>query len=154
MSVVHIDLSAKVKQWSKDSAIAICNDIERVCLVTTRNRNGFSVSNSFSVMARSHSHSAFWLCWSILRYERRCVLSARLSLTRAIRAAKPKQPSRICYWICYAKNVRIFTSGFIRFANIAGHNADRFTRDISGKTQSGERNNDGRNRGAGSGERD
>jgi hypothetical protein len=128
MSIVYVDLSAKVEQWNKDSAIALCNDVQRVCLVTSKVKRQLRQQ----LMQRHGKKSLTFrmlavLIYFLLRGEMHHV--HQVVIDRDYSGSQAEATIKALLLDLLYRDRPDLNSGFIRFENVAGNNADLFARE-------------------------
>lgn len=128
MSIVYVDLSAKVEQWDKDSAIALCNDVQRVYLITRKVKRQLRQRllerhGKKSLTFRMLAILVYLMLRDDLAHVRQVVIDRDYSGSQAEATIKT-----LLLDLLYRHKPGLH-GGFIRFENIAGHNADVFARE-------------------------
>ena len=128
MSIVYVDLSAKAEQWNKDSAIALCNDVQRVYLITRKVKQQLrqrliQQHGKKSLTFRTLAVLVYFMLREDLAHVQQVVIDRDYSGNQAEATIKT-----LLLALLY-KHKPDLHSGFIRFENIAGHNADVFARE-------------------------
>ena len=126
-SVVYVDMSAKVEQWSKNSAVAASNGFSHVCLVPSRVKQ----KAKGILKERYGDRSIQYRLFAILVY---LAIQPNLKHTRQIVIDKDYQGAQVEATI---KNLLLdllyrddptITAGFIRFEQAKNSNADRLAK--------------------------
>jgi hypothetical protein len=129
MSIVYVDLSAKVEQWTRDSAVAVCDGFSRVYLVPSRDKQ-----KARDLIIRLHGRTNVqYRVFAVLIY-----LAIRADLPNIQQIVVDRdypgshQEGTIKNFLLnhLRKDWPKVTAGFIRFENVAGSRADALAREV------------------------
>jgi len=128
MSIVYVDLSAKVEQWERDSAVAACNDITRILLIPGRVKQQVR-----QMLIRQHTRSSVhyraFAVFIYLAIRDDLANIEQLVIDRDYSGANVEGVIKSLLLDLLHKDKPNLPNGFIRFENIAGQRADVFARE-------------------------
>jgi hypothetical protein len=127
--IVQIDLSAKVEQWSRDSAIAVCDGGERVYLV-----QGSTKRQARQLITQLYGgKSAHYRMLAVLLYLaiRDDLLEIRqIVIDRDYPGSQAEATIKNLLLHLLRRDRPHITAGFIRFENVTGSRADMLARGV------------------------
>lgn len=128
MSIVYIDLSAKIERWEQDSAIAVCNGTTRVLLVPGRVKQQVR-----RLLIRRHdrrtTHYRAFALFIYLAVREDLSQIQQLVIDQDYTGASVEGTIKNFLLPLLRRDKPNVTAGFIRFENVAGSNADVFARE-------------------------
>lgn len=129
MGIVYVDMSAKVEQWNRDSAVAACNDTQRILLVPGRVKQSLR-THLLSGNKRKTAHFRIFALLIFLAVKDDLDTISQIVIDQDYTGHSAEGQIKNLLLSLIRRVRPKTTGGFIRFENVRGHSADVFARQV------------------------
>lgn len=129
MGIVYVDVSAKVEQWNRDSAVVASNDSLRILLVPGRVKQSLR-AHLLRSNKRKTAHFRIFALLIFLSVKDDLDSTSQIVVDQDYSGHSAEGQIKNLL-LALIRTIRPGTTGgFIRFANVKGHPADVFARQV------------------------